>query len=178
MKTIMINGYSGCGKSTIVQAMDTQASKGVGEWSIADWARYKVLDIIGGTDHEAKGSNFVDDYRRALIHLTNIGKHKGIVWKDLEKEHDLAESRGMDFFFVHCRDIRDFTEIKKRVKNCISLWVNRDRVGPSNEQDAAAVNYDYDLRIDLISWDKDDECKRYQEQMNALFNTLLTTEGK
>lgn len=173
MKTIMINGYSGCGKDTLVGKIGEKAP--TVQWSIADWQRYYVLDGIEETDASAKASDFVDDYRRTLIHLTNIGKYKRIVWNDLEKMHAKAEADGMDFFFVHCRDVRDFVEIKKRVKNTIALWVSRTGIEPSNEQDAAAAEYDYDLFIDLIPIE---QSELYAEQIQELYEVLVKTEGK
>lgn len=130
-----------------------------------------MLDCIGETDLSAKASDFVDDYRRTLIHLTNIGKYKSIVWDDLVTMHAQAEKDGMKLFFVHCRDIRDFTEIKKRVSNTVSLWVSREGVGPSNEQDAGAANYEYDIYLPLAPLDS----AEYQAQIDWL-NDLLNKE--
>lgn len=170
MKTVMINGYSGCGKDTLVRKIGEQAP--TTQWSIADWARYYVLDGINETDISAKASEFVDDYRRTLIHLTNIGKYKGIVWDDLKTMHDNAAAKGINFFFVHCRDVRDFTEIKKRVNNTVSLWVSREGIEPSNEQDAGAINYDYDIYLPLAPLDSEE----YQSQIEWLYASLSKEE--
>lgn len=170
MKTVMINGFSGCGKDTLVRNIGEQAP--TRNWSIADWARYNVLDCIGETDISAKASEFVDDYRRTLIHLTNIAKYKSIVWDDLKARHAAAEKDGMSFFFVHCRDVGDFTAIKQRVTNTVSLWVSRDGIEPSNEQDAGAANYEYDIYFPLAPLNSIE----YQNQINWLYAKLSEEE--
>lgn len=143
MIAVIINGYSGCGKSTIVENFSKQIY--TYEWSIADWARNKVLDAIDESDKSAKAAEFVDDYRRALIHLTNIGKRKGIIWQDLKRSYEDALNQNAGFFFIHCRDPKDFVEIKKAIPSVLTLLVSRTGIEPSNEQDKEVVNYDYDF---------------------------------
>ncbi len=69
----------------------------------------------------------------------------------MQKSHDKAEADGVQFFFIHCRDPRDFADIRKRTKNVCTLWVERAGIKPSNEQDKAAAEYKYDFYADLPS---------------------------
>ena len=164
MKAVIINGYSGCGKDTFVQNVSKQAS--VINWSIADFARYKVIEIIGETDASAKASDFVDDYRRALIHITNIAKRKGIVWKELKDCYEANKDKNI--LFIHCRDPHDFDKIKEVIPDVVTLWVTREDISPANEQDFAAINYTYDIYIRLAPLNSEE----YSEQITDFISRL------
>lgn len=145
----------------------------VAEWSIADFARYRVIDIIEETDASAKASPLlVNDYRRALIHITNMVKYKGIVWRDLQEFYQKHSDSGYELLFIHCRDYRDFKDIQAIIPDVLTLLITREGIEPSNEQDAEIPDYEYDIHIKLPPLDSDE----YSAMIEWLWRRLVHGE--
>jgi len=159
----LINGYSRVGKDTFINEI-IKASSGKSSlvWSIADPARNAVLQTLyHHSDADLKAPEFADDYRRTLIHFTNLFKKTGLLWKRFRSLILNASQRDINQIFIHARDPNDFEELRKIAEEegikIYAVWIAREGIEPANEQDAIGEYYPYDLIIILPNIDLEPE---------------------
>jgi len=161
-KIVIINGYSRVGKDTLIRRVKEKSGLRVEEWSVADLARETICKVLDMYDDDLKQPQFADDYRQALISTTNLLKATGKVWQDLENKieyYDYYDDNWVDKLFVHCRETKDFSVIKRIAERwgwkLTTIWVMRQAIDPANDQDAQAMYYNYDHTILLPELDSE-----------------------
>lgn len=142
---ILINGYNGVGKDTLVDSAKSITSESIHNISTVD--KIKEAAVILGWN------GIKDDTARAALHdlkkLSNkYFNHSRSYVENFTRQHSNC------FIFVHCREPLELEYFKKFIPEvkpdteCYSLLVTNDRVTPAdNAADQGVFEFTYDFIV-------------------------------
>lgn len=167
MKIVIVNGYSGCGKDTFVQTVGEMVS--VKSYSVADTAKemaYEEHDL----DDSCKGTDDEPFYRQFLINRVNELIENGTIEEEIREVIKRATEQNFDILFIHNRDNTAANLIHDKLGlECVTLWLQRDSVDPSNDQDAGAAHHRHDMKVIL----PDKDTKEYDKVVHEVVSFIL-----
>lgn len=144
MKIILINGAGGVGKDTFVQICQRMADKDkILNISTVDLIK-QAAKILGWNEQkDEKGRKFLSDLKDLATEYSDLSVSY------ISETILQAQENETEAIFVHCREPKELTRLKKRF-DAVTLLIKNNRVKPieSNHADRDIEQYEYDFVIE------------------------------